>query len=193
MNSITCCQFSNSVVSQRPMIARIVNSITCCRYSNSVVSQWPIIARIGRLLHWATERSCCKSSKGHLSTGVAVSWTHRQLPNSGETQNICLKSGSWTTVKGCFDVTTQRRIFFSRRCWVVIFSFLVSSLPRGPRRICCFPIALGTSLLVDIGTADVSIHNPPFPSAFHNPLTLDRCDLKIRPYPLGSQCRPSTC
>ena len=32
MNSITCCQFSNSVVSQRPMIARIVNSITCCRF-----------------------------------------------------------------------------------------------------------------------------------------------------------------
>src|SRR5467141_3298077 len=89
-------------------------------------------------------------------------------------------------VKGCFDVTTQRRIFFSRRCWVVIFSFVVSSLPRR---------------LFSNGTwyqpsrrhrHSRCVHNPPFPSSFHNPLTpLDRCDLKIRPYPLGSQCRPS--
>jgi hypothetical protein len=29
------------------------------------------------------------------------------------------------------------------------------------------------SLLVDIGTADISVHNPPFPRSFHNTLTLE--------------------
>ena len=161
------------------MIARIVNSITCCRYSNSI-SQWPIIARIGRLLHRATERSCCRSSKGHLSTGVAVSWTHRQLPNSGETQKYLFKIwilNDSERLLWCYDPAEN-----------ILFQALLGCHILLGHRICCFPIALGTSLLVDIGTADVSVHNPPFPSSFHNPLTLDRCDLKIRPYPLGSQC-----
>ena len=167
------------------MIARIVNSITCCRYSNSI-SQWPIIARIGRLLHRATERSCCRSSKGHLSTGVAVSWTHHQLPNSGETQKYLFKIwilNDSERLLWCYDPAENILFQALLGCYILLLGqqFASPNLLFSNR-------TWYQSSRRHRHSKYTSVHNPPFPSSFHNPLTLDRCDHKIRPYPLGSQC-----